>query len=47
MMRRRSRILTAVALMLATATLGGCGCGPFGLHYCHGGGYYGGRGYYR
>ena len=48
MTRKRSRILTAVALMLATVTLSGCGCGPFGLRYCHGyGGYHGGRGYDR
>lgn len=36
----RKRLATLMALLLASATLSGCGCGPLGLRWCHGGGYY-------
>ena len=37
-----NRILGVLALMLAATTVAGCGCGQFGLSWCHGhGGYYG------
>ncbi len=39
--RHTKGILSALALMLAATTLAGCGCGPFGLSWCHRhGGYY-------
>lgn len=52
MKRNGNRIGRAFALVLAATTLAGCGCGPFGLSWCHRDhGYYGGRGgpggYYR
>ena len=33
--RHTNRILGALALMLVATTLTGCGCGPFGLSWCH------------
>lgn len=41
MMTRRRRFFPVLALLLSATTLAGCGCGPFGLRWCHGG-YHGG-----
>ena len=42
MKRNRHRICGLLALLLAVGSLSGCGCGPLGLRWCHGG-YYRGR----